>query len=71
MYILILIIYIQSAQSSQPQLTRFASSPKTQMSAEDCDTAGKLLQGALLEETDPARQFAWQGYQCSKVEGVQ
>lgn len=71
MYALILIIYIQSAQSLTPNIDRLAISPQRLESEQACETAGKLLIGPLLDETEPTRQYAWQDYQCVALEGVQ
>lgn len=70
MYALILIIYIQSAQSLTPQVARFEISPRLGLTAKACKDAGQLLRGALVAETNPARQYAWQDYQCIKLEGL-
>ena len=67
---LIFVIYIQSAVSLTPQIGRLEISPQRLESAQACDDAGQLLRGAIGAETDPARQYAWQDYQCVKLEGV-
>lgn len=61
---LIFVIYIQGAQSLTPHVDRLEIAPQRLESAQACETAGKLLSGPLLAETDPARQYAWRGYQC-------
>ena len=70
MYALILIIYIQGAQSLTPQVARFEISPRLGLTAKSCKDAGQLLRGPLLAETDPARQYAWQDYQCVQLKGM-
>jgi len=67
---LILVIYTQGGQSLTPRIDRLEISPQRLESAQACDTAGQLLLGPLLAETDPARQYAWQDYQCVKLEGM-
>lgn len=61
---LIFVIYTQSAQSLTPRIERLEISPQRLGSTQACDDAGQLLRGPLLAETDPARQYAWQDYQC-------
>jgi hypothetical protein len=61
---LIFVIYTQSAQSLAPHIDRLEISPQRMESAQACDAAGQLLRGPLLAETDPARQYSWQDYQC-------
>lgn len=61
---LILVIHVQGAQSTMPQIERLGISPQRLESFEACETKGKLLSGYLADETDPARQYAWQDYQC-------
>lgn len=70
MYAMIRIICIQSAFMLTPQVDRLEISPQRLESAQACDDAGQLLRGPLLAETDPARQYAWQDYQCVKLEGL-
>lgn len=65
---LIFVIYIQSSVSLTPYNDRLEISPKRLESEQACETLGKLLQGPLLAETDPARQYAWQGYYCARIE---
>lgn len=67
MYALILIIYIQSAVSLTPHIDRLEISPQRMESAQACDDAGQLLRGPLMAETDHARQYAWQDYQCVQL----
>lgn len=67
---LILIIYVQGAQALTPHIDRLEISPQRLESAKACDDAGQLLRGPLVAETDPARQYAWQDYQCVKLEGI-
>ena len=67
---LILVIYTQSAQSLAPHIDRLEISLQRMESAQACDDAGQLLRGPLMAETDPARQYAWQDYQCVKLEGL-
>lgn len=61
---LILVIYTQGAHSLTPRIERLEISPQRMESAQACDDAGQMLRGPLLAETDPARQYAWQDYQC-------
>lgn len=68
---LIFVIYTQGAQSLTPHIDRLEILPQRLESEEACETLGKLLSGPLLDETDPNRQYAWQGYQCTVIEGVQ
>lgn len=70
MYALILVIYIQGAQQLTPYVDRLEIAPQRLESAQACDYAGQLLRGALDAETDPARQYAWQDYQCVKLGGL-
>lgn len=70
MYALILIVFIQSSSSLTPQLSRLDISSRPELTARACDDAGQLLRGPLLAETDLARQYAWQDYQCVKLEGL-
>lgn len=70
MYALILIIYIQSALSLTPRIDRLEISPQRMESAQACDGFGQMLSGPLIAETDPARQYAWQDYQCVQLEGL-
>lgn len=70
MYALILIVFIQSANSLTQQQERIDAAPKAMPSLQACDTAGQLLRGPLLAETDPVRQYAWQDYQCVQLKGV-
>ncbi len=67
---LIFVIYTQSALSLAPHIDRLEISPQRMESAQACDTAGQLLRGPLMAETDPVRQYAWQDYQCVELEGV-
>ena len=64
---LIFVIYTQGAQSLMPQIDRLEISPQRLESEKACETLGKLLSGPLLGETDPARQYAWQDYQCVQL----
>lgn len=64
---LILIIYIQGAQSLMPQVDRLEILPQRLESLQACDDAGQLLRGAIAAETDPARQYAWRGHQCVEL----
>lgn len=64
---LILVIYIQGTQSLTPHVDRLEIAPQRLESAQACETAGKLLSGPLLAETDPARQYAWRGHQCVEL----
>ena len=70
MYALILNVFIQSSNSLAPQQERIDVAPKAMESFRACDDAGQLLRGPLMAETDPARQYAWQDYQCVKLEGM-
>lgn len=65
---LIFVIYTQGVQSLTPRIERLEISPQRLESAQACDDAGQLLRGPLLDETDPARQYAWQDFQCVKLE---
>lgn len=65
---LIFVVYTQGAQSLAPHIDRLEISPQRLESAQACDDAGQLLRGPLLDETDPARQYAWQDFQCVKLE---
>lgn len=67
---LIFVIYTQGAQSLMPRIERLEISPQRMESAQACDDAGQLLRGPLMAETDPVRQYAWQDYQCVKLEGL-
>jgi len=67
---LVLFVYVQGAQTLDPQLSRLDISPRPELTAKACDDAGQLLRGPLLAETDPARQYVWQDYQCIKLEGL-
>ena len=67
---LIFVVYTQGAQSLTPHIDRLEISPQRMESAQACDAAGQLLRGPLMEETDPVRQYAWQDYQCVKLEGL-
>jgi len=67
---LIFVIYLQGAQQLTPHIDRLAISPQRLESAQACDTMGQLLRGPLLAETDPARQYAWQDYQCVQLKGM-
>lgn len=66
---LIFFIYVQGAQTLVPYVDRLEIAPQRLESAQACDTAGKMLSGPLLAETDPLRQYAWRGYQCVDLEG--
>lgn len=70
MYALILIVFIQSANSLTPQQERIEAAPKAMPTLQACHDAGQLLRGPLPDETDPARQYAWQDYKCVKLEGM-
>lgn len=70
MYALILIIYLQGAQQLTPHIDRLGILPQRLESEQACETKGQLLRGPLPAETDPARQYAWQDYQCVKLEGL-
>lgn len=61
---LIFVIHTQGALQLTPHIDRLEISPQRLESAQACETAGKLLSGPLMAETDPARQYAWQDYQC-------
>lgn len=70
MYALILIVFIQSSNSLTPQQERIDAAPKAMPSLQACEDAGQMLRGAIAAETDPARQFAWQDYQCVQLKGM-
>ena len=67
---LIFVIHTQGAQSLTPHIERLEISPHRMESAKACDDTGQLLRGPLMEETDPVQQYAWQDYQCVKLEGL-
>lgn len=67
---LVLFVYVQGAQAIDPQLLRLDISPRPELTAKACEAAGQLLRGPLLAETDPARQYAWQDYQCVQLKGL-
>lgn len=67
---LIFVIYTQGVQSLTPRIERLEISPQRMESAQACDTAGQLLRGPLMAETDPALQYAWQDYQCVQLKGL-
>jgi hypothetical protein len=70
MYALILIVFIQSSSGLTARQERIDAAPKATESFRACDDAGQMLRGPLMAETDPARQYAWQDYQCVKLEGL-
>lgn len=67
---LIFVIYTQGAVSLTPHIDRLAISPQRLESEQSCETAGQKLRGPLMAETDPARQYAWQDYQCVQLKGI-
>lgn len=64
MWALILIIYMQSAQSLDQSFLRYGIVSEQKYSEQICNDEGKLLIGPILAETDPSVQFVWQGYKC-------
>lgn len=64
MWALILIVYVQSAQSLDVNLLRYDIVNEPKFSQQICDDAGQLLRGPVLSETDPNTKYVWQDYKC-------
>lgn len=64
MWALVLMIYLQSAQSLDVSLLRYDIVNEPKFSQEICEDAGQILRGPLLSETDPSFQYVWQDFKC-------
>lgn len=67
MFALILLVWLQGAQSLTPVLVRVEIQSAPFTSITECHTIGLPLTGPVLEETDPAKQYVWRDMVCVPV----